>query len=379
MSVKVNPEVFKLKTPSVEMLRSGRISADVFAATLGPGSPVVLVGDTLYALSEEEFYASRALKPINVMTEEGFRAILDMGDLSFMHRIDRAFIDHVRADLPNCSRCRYNRYKDEVYKIAKKYSLHTGAEAADIAEAVESDKAEYPETESPVVPLVSSLVQGFYKVSVPGRKPCIDCVEKHIGQAAVLAGEIRCGYPEHVIFFAGHLGEALDELPVEFDALRRSLEYCLARTVKSGIPFLPVNAIAPLVDKAREALSQSMADQSDSIAQENADTMPLDFTDQMQTELMLCPPDILAGMQWLLREADRTAGLPDVGSADRIEWEGCLACAADACSMVCPEFARMLRSRRLLFVGGIQAASGEFGLKDIIEYISRCLTLTNID
>ena len=44
------------------------------------------------------------------------------------------------------------------------------------------------------------------------RKLCIECARKHIGQASVLAGEVKKGYPEHKVLAVGHLAEAEDEL-----------------------------------------------------------------------------------------------------------------------------------------------------------------------
>lgn len=44
-----------------------------------------------------------------------------------------------------------------------------------------------------------------------GRKSCMECVEKHLGAAAVLIGEVADGYDEHRLRAIGHLHEAADE------------------------------------------------------------------------------------------------------------------------------------------------------------------------
>jgi hypothetical protein len=46
---------------------------------------------------------------------------------------------------------------------------------------------------------------------IPARKSCIECVEKHLGAAAVLLSEAQSGYPEHRLLAIGHLHEAEDE------------------------------------------------------------------------------------------------------------------------------------------------------------------------
>lgn len=43
------------------------------------------------------------------------------------------------------------------------------------------------------------------------REACIECVLKHIGQAAVLMHETVKGYDYHFVYAVGHLAEAEDE------------------------------------------------------------------------------------------------------------------------------------------------------------------------
>jgi len=43
------------------------------------------------------------------------------------------------------------------------------------------------------------------------RDTCLFCVRKHLGQAWVLSGECRQGYPHHRTLVIGHMGEAADE------------------------------------------------------------------------------------------------------------------------------------------------------------------------
>lgn len=43
------------------------------------------------------------------------------------------------------------------------------------------------------------------------RESCIECVCKHVGQAAVLIHECKKGYAHHFVYAIGHLAEAEDE------------------------------------------------------------------------------------------------------------------------------------------------------------------------
>lgn len=43
------------------------------------------------------------------------------------------------------------------------------------------------------------------------RETCLDCVLKHLGQAAVLVDEAEMGYPLHKYLAIGHMAEASSE------------------------------------------------------------------------------------------------------------------------------------------------------------------------
>ena len=43
------------------------------------------------------------------------------------------------------------------------------------------------------------------------RKPCLGCVLKHLGSAAVLEEEIRNGYPSYRFLLYGHMDQAASE------------------------------------------------------------------------------------------------------------------------------------------------------------------------
>lgn len=367
-AITVNPEVFKLEDPRVKQLASGRISAEAFSLLIGPEDPFMLVDNTIFAMTENEYYATRAITPVNRTSEAAFRYVVELPDKSFMHKVDQDYMDRLKADLPTCPACRYRKYKNEVVKLIHKYNIRIPDEYRD--QKVEADIPPYPKTSGQVVSLLTLMLQHMYRVSMPVRNGCIDCVEKHIAQAYILGNEVLCGYPEHFALVIGHLGEAIDELPMDFKALKDTLVFCLGYTRKNKRPFVPIGLIMPLVDTARKALNQSMEAQKDSIVDNRSTEMNLDFTDIEKNELVILDERILTTILRHLENADATS--------DRVPWEGAVACAADACAGLCPNFSNMLRNRRLIFIGDVAlAAKSGYSFKEIRDYIAGCLTRMN--
>lgn len=69
---------------------------------------------------------------------------------------------------------------------------------------------------------------------------CLDCVRKHLSQAAVLMDEARQGYPEHVWLAIGNLAEAARESAVRYPLLAakiRDQRHKLQKNPKHLVPF----------------------------------------------------------------------------------------------------------------------------------------------
>jgi len=73
-------------------------------------------------------------------------------------------------------------------------------------------------------------MSGIEYHSVP-RKPCVNCVRKHLGQAIVLLQESLHGYPDHRWIAIGHIAEAEAEvdgvwpdMAKEFRKVRKNME-----------------------------------------------------------------------------------------------------------------------------------------------------------
>lgn len=363
--------MFKLKDPKVQQLRTGKLSVKGFSLLVAPSDPYVLIGDTIYALTEQEYYALRAVLPLNVLTEQAFHYVLNMEDLSFMQEQDRAFIDKVKKDMPNCTACKYKRYKDEVYKLIKKYGIQLPPDIAKGLTAQDNpDRGEYPETTGEVAPAVFALTDHMYHVEMPTRKPCIDCVEKHLSQAYVLSKEFLQGYPEYISLVVGHLGEAIEELPKEFSAFKDTLEFCLAKTNYDRVPFVPINLLIPHINMSREALKQSIGEQQDVDASNTL--FELDLTDDAKTELKKVEGTLARRFVSACISADNfTLRVEKVPSdVNRISWEGAMACAADLVASIAPSVSNIIRNRRLMFhVNPVLCKQSGYMLKDIVKVL----------
>lgn len=213
------------------------MSAEAFSLLITPDDPFVLIKDTVYALTEDEFYASKTTVPISAFIENAFKTVMGLESYDMMSEEDRNTIQRIKKDLPHCSACRYKKHKNTVYKIAVKYKLITKEQTERMR------TLHYPETTGVIAPTVSALLDHMYKMPAQQRRSCIECVEKHISQAYILGNEVLMGYPEHMPLLCGHLGEALDEMPKDADTLADTLRFCRARSLAFNKPYIPLYAI----------------------------------------------------------------------------------------------------------------------------------------
>jgi hypothetical protein len=80
------------------------------------------------------------------------------------------------------------------------------------------------------------------------RTACIECVSKHLGQAAVLASEAHAGYPLHRFYVVGHMAEAEAEALAQWPDLAKTiraarLEYMKGQEVEFETLFQEVEDV----------------------------------------------------------------------------------------------------------------------------------------
>lgn len=362
--MKLHPDCYKIKDSRIEVLLGGRMSIEAFVMTLGPNDPFALVGDTVYALSEDEFFSTRQLRHLMDEQEQAFKYVMELKDLSFMSAEDQALVAKVKKELPTCPVCKYKRYKQAIFKLVHKYGLPVTYSLKSII-----DDVQYPETTGEVASTVTMLLDRPYNFTPPDRKPCMDCVEKHISQAYILACESQMGYPEHRILMCGHLAEAIDETPKEFPELRSSIGLCMALTMRTGEAYLPLYPLLDEIHLFREKLGTAPID----TREENpAVTDTIDLTDDIRPEIEKLSPSMKKmAKECCMRIRDSILKYKISRSeVDRIIFEGTLANLADRVVFYAPLFANMLRNVRLMFVAdpGLAADAG-YTLDDVIAIL----------
>lgn len=361
--MKLHPDVYKIVDPRVKSVLSGGLSLESFAKTLTAHDPFVMLGDTIYALSEDEFFSTRSVKRMTDEYEQAFRYVLSQEDLSYMTPDEQAFIAKVKRELPTCPVCKYKRYRQAVHRLAVAYKLPIFNNTYTLIDSVQ-----YPQTTGPIANTVTGLLEHLYELPKQDRKPCIDCVEKHVAQAYILGQESEMGYPEHRVLMCGHLAEAIDETPKEIPELKHTLQNCLATTMKLNTAFLPLYPILALIKMVRQHINQDPVD-DDSRTEAPPVTDTIDLVPEVQKEI----EGLTSSMKTRVFAAAveiRNAILEykvTKKEEPRIRFEGLVANLADTILAVAPMFANMLRNRRLLFVADpALAVDAGYDFEDII-------------
>jgi len=368
MRLQIDKEVYKIRDDKVRRLLTGALSVDAFALLIRPSDPYILIGDTIYALTEQEFYAIRYSMPRTELSENAFKYVLGLQDLSFMHEMDRNFVHNVAANAGRCSACQYRHYKDDISKLVKKYNIRL----PDDNVVTDVKPVQYPPVSTRVTSKVSELLEHMYKMPKKERRACVDCVEKHIAQAWVLSREFLNGYPEYITYVIGHLGEALDEMPKGFPEIFHTVEFCLAKTNHDRVPFVPVELITPLITMVRNAQGQSHEDQQD--IDDTASAFEIEFTQEMHDEMSKLPSDVFGRFGRMCYEADKFIhGVENLTESARLGWEGAMGSAADLIVDFAPKTASMLRNRRLMFVSNpLYAAEAGYTMMAIADSLAQC-------
>lgn len=360
-AIDIDLDVFKLVDSRVDKLAHGRISAEAFALLIQPGDPFVLLGSTVYALTQEEFYRMYPPEMSADLSEDAFKEALYGCNIDEMSEQDQVFIRQARADLPHCPACRYNRYRDRMRQLVHKYSIDVPLDRS-------SCKYVYPDTTGDIAPKYTRLTMNV-KVHVDTtRKPCMDCVEKHLSQAVILAEEWRQGYTEYLPLIAGHLAEAMDELPDGAELIRDAISLFFCKTCHDRVPFVPVGLVCALVKVGSAALTNTPVDEDDTSAQFN-----IDITDDVRRELADMDATTRGRLLGSCQKADEFIHGVENSEALRISWEGAMANASSLVAQTATETARLLRNRRLMFKAAPELAlESGYSCADLIDIMKTC-------
>lgn len=383
MRIKLSNELFKFKTDKINRLRSGKLSVEAFVLTLSPNDPYMLIKDTVYALTEAEFTNIHGIDGHYIISDNTLDFICNKADLTKLTKKDQDFISFVKKDTQNCPTCRKRRYKDAIINIIKKYNIELPEKLSmdDFKESAEIPQ--YPETTGKIEPMVSNLMRDLYSRPKMPRRPCIDCVEKHISQAWILGNEAIMGYPEHIALVLGHLAEAWEETPIEMEELRRTIEFCMAKTNATRKPFVALDSLLRLINRERAAMQLSGPGRMD---ETNADAdyidTNLDITDDIIAEIQNLDDELREHMKNECNRIDfilevENQPLPQGTEASPsketcVAWEGSMSCLADSCASVAPLTANMLRNRRLMFCSAPDLAKKSgYNLDDLYKALTQ--------
>ena len=376
MHIKVDNQVFKLRDPRVTAMSHGRLSTQQFASMIRPGDCVIFKDDTIYALTQAQYYAAQSAQVPTTLTKEQFQDILTWPETDFSEQ-DYKKIQDIKTRKAKCSTCQYNTYKSRVLGIISHYpELLQRVIKQDINPVVPA----YPQTTEPVKSKVAKIFPHFFGKTQYDRKPCLDCVEKHISvarswellnQAYVKGCQTLQGYPEHFVLALANMEEAFEECPKDCEELRDIIMFCIGKSKKENQLFLPMGNILYTIQLARaETATEEALDQN-----EPDETFALQLSVQMRQDLYNLPITMKAKVLGIL---EKLLEVEYFGKEQqRILYQGYLATLADMLVNVCPAVSNVLRNRRLMFKAAPQLVQNtEYDCKDVKEALTQAVKVS---
>lgn len=366
MHIKIDPEVFKILEPRIEALKTGRLSLQQFVYTIRTGDYLVFVKDTVYALTQMQFNAAKVLTPPATLSMQNFKKLLQNIPQQLSSQ-DKARFEQIRDATATCSACKYKHYKQVVQDIIQTYAQLKQIYLQSQESLVELIR--YPRVKAPIEPKIRSVLPKFFVSRVPSnRKPCLDCVQKHIGCAYIKGCEVQQGYPQHFVLAMANLQQAYQQAPRNAEALRDTLLFCIAKSKAQKTIFIPIGLLLQLVQMQR----YTQAPQSISLKSNAPDQhFQLELTEQHFNTLENIPlinklPIIsdlnkLIALQYSEEAANRSA-----------QWQGYMSSIADMLLPFSKHVANTIRNRRLLFKAAPQLVQNtQYDCKDILQALKK--------
>lgn len=361
-------EVFKLKDSRVKALSTGKLTVAALAFTIRPGDYLILYKNTVYALTEDEYYAAQQMDMEKHLTKEAFEQVLNE-DISKLDTVDREAAEKIKRSKTKCSTCQYNSYKTQLLRIMQKYPwLLSKYKLTKIKKEIR----EYPEVTEPVISKVSDLFPTFFQKVEYDRKPCLDCVEKHIGMAYIKGNEAKQGYPEHLVLAVANLQEAYEECPKDCSYIREMLLFCIGKTKLENKAFIPLDNLLYLIKISRESTKMPEANEPNAAD----DTYALELDDEMKQELAAIPVlkkldimnELKAMIQLIYSDKDHMS----------VKYQGYMGSLADMILPFSTKVSNLLRNRRLMFKGCPELLrQTEYDCKDLQEALKNPMERTD--
>lgn len=356
--LRADEQVFKLQDTRVRALATGKLTVAALAHTIKPGDYMILYKNTLYALTEDQYYAAQQMDMEKYLTKEAFQKVLAQ-DISKLDATDRQAAERIKNSKTNCSTCQYNSYKTQLLRIMQKYPwLLSKYNLVKIKRQI----PQYPQVSEPVKSKVSDLFPTFFQKVEYDRKPCLDCVQKHIGMAYIKGCQAQQGYPEHLVLAVANLQEAYQECPKDCTSVRQMLLFCIGKTKLENKAFIPLDNLLYLIQIAREQTSSSQALDTNKADQ----SFDLQLDDQMKQQLADIPVfkklDIMNELKALIAlEYSNKQHLS-------VKYQGYMGSLADMILPFSVKVSNLLRNRRLMFKACPELVrQTEYDCKDLQE------------
>ena len=343
--LKVDPDVFNLIDPRVQALQTGKITVNSFAFTIQPYDCLTIIGDTIYALSQFQYYALMPIQPAKQFTKEQFQAILSQ-PLQQLSKEDKDAVQYIKKAKDNCSACRYKAFKNRLRSILLKYDVYRVRLGQDMEAHIQRYK-DYPGSRCSIPAKLMQAHPHLFEPITYDRVPCFDCVQKHIGMAYVKGTEVQAGYPQHFVLCLANLQQAYQQCPVECKQLRQTILFCIGKTKKQNKPFVPISILCGLVDIFRKNSGSNIA-----LSQNKpAPDMTLELNQAMVTTLRTLPITEKVAIAQTINQITKLISKQniDLDKVLCVEWAGRMVQLADKLSPFSTDISNMIRNRRLIF------------------------------
>lgn len=366
--LKIDPSVFQLLDPRVQALQSGRLTVNALAYTIQPYDCMAIVGDTIYALSELQYYALLPIQPAKEFTKQQFQGLLQQ-PLSQLSADDMKIVQYIRASKDGCPVCKYNSFKNKLRSILLKYQVYKKRFDYKLDASVHQQKP-YPGTRKHIPAKLMQAHPHLFEPIAYDRVPCFDCVQKHIGMAYVKGTEVQTGYPQHLVLCLANLQQAYEQCPLECEQLRETILFCIGKTKKQSKPFVPVNILCGLIDIFRRNSRSEIA------LTENAPApdMQLQLSATMSEVIHNIPITQKVPIAAAINQILKLISKQNIDSSKqlRVQWAGRMVSLADMFLPFSADLSNMLRNRRLIFKAAPSLSKGtEYSGQDILAQLKK--------
>lgn len=322
---------------------------------------LTIIDNTIYTMSQRQYYSYRAPK-LQAKRLVTLNQLVIAAKYQNLTDQDRAWLESIYNKLSGCSTCQFKRYANRATDIVMRYP--------DLVQAFHLKQTKpmlfkYPPISQSIIQKVSSKVPIRFAKLNYDRKPCFDCVGKHIGTAYIKAIQCIQGYTQHAVLGLADLQEAYQECPVQCQRLKSLLLTCISKSIKDNQLFVPIQLLARQLDIAKSNI------QYDDIAHDQnqaSQDLKLELTQQDKSVIS----QLGQFQAFQIRQLIKDMRVMLQTNPDSMLWSGYMSRLAQLFMVYSKDISSMLRNRRLLFKELPQAAlNSDYDCSDILQIINQ--------